>query len=254
MRRICLLALLCACGGADTNSTDDTSSAYAAAVSIDGAVGESGFAATLAGFVGAAATGDGAATSAAGATQAFTPAGCATATSAGNVTTYTLTNCTGPYGLLKLNGTVTATFTPTAGGLQIGLASTGLKLSTATLSLAATIVMPAARTSAMVTSTTSAVSAHGETATHAGSYTASWTSSCLSLDGSFSTTIGPVSWTTAVSGFRQCSNMCPDGGGTVVITGARGRSVTVSYTNGGTAEVTTSGGTRGMIVLACGAV
>jgi hypothetical protein len=255
---------LVSCGGVDTNSSDDTSTAYAAALSIDSAVQESGLIAAIATKLTVNdTTGMAAAADAATVTDLFMPAGCATTSTNLNVVTYTFSNCTGPYGLLKLNGTLTATLKPMAAGqVQVTLAASGFKISTVTASVNATALVTTGVTqdSAMVTSTSSATNARGETAVHSGSYTAGWDSSCLTLNGSFMTTLGTSkgtdSWSTQISNFRSCSGMCPAQGGSITVTSSSGGSVTVHYTNGGSAEVTTTnaGGTRGMIVLSCGAI
>jgi hypothetical protein len=252
---------LFACGGVQNVNTDDTATAYAAALSVDSAVEESGLFAAMANkLMGTSTTGMAAAGDAAGITDGFLPQGCATAQTNLNVTTYTFNKCTGPYGLLKLDGTITATFTPQSGGmLKIDLASNSFKISTVTVTVAASAVVAPGLTqqNATVTSSSSAVNARGETAVHSGSYTAGWDGSCLTLDGTFSTTItagaGTAAWTTHVANFRQCSGMCPDANGTVSVTDQKGGSVTVHYTNGGTAEVTTGSGTTSMILLACNA-
>jgi hypothetical protein len=264
MRASLALLFLVSCGGVDTNSGDDTSTAYAAALAVDAAVQESGLIAAIASKLNVNDnTGMAAAADAATITGLFMPAGCATTTTNLNVVTYTFNNCTGPYGLLKLNGTLTATLKPMAGGqVQITLAATGFKLATLTTSVNATALVTTGVTqdSAMVTSTSSATNARGETAVHSGSYTAGWNSTCLTLNGSFMTTLGTskgtASWATQISNFQECSGMCPAQGGSVTVTGSGGGSVTVHYTNGSTAEVTSTnaGGTRGMILLACGAV
>jgi hypothetical protein len=249
-------AILAGCGGVDTNTTDDTSTAYSAALSVDSAVEESGLFAAIAGQLQAGTTGPNmVATNGGKITSLFMPAGCATVTTVMNVDTFTFTRCTGPYGLLKLDGTVTATFTPMNTMVKIDLAATGLKISTATVDVTASALVTPGVTqdSATITSTSSGTNARGETATRSGSYSAGWDGMCLTLDGTFMTTIGNLSWSTVVSNFRQCSGMCPDSGGTVTLTGMNGASVTVHYTNGASAEVTTSGATRGMILLICGA-
>jgi hypothetical protein len=259
--RLCVIALCCvACGGTETNTTDDTATAYAAALSVDAAVQESGLFAAIAGsLTGNGVTGEAAATDATGITALFMPAGCATVTTNKNVNTYTFTKCTGPYGLLKLDGTATATFTPMLGGkIKVELSATAFKISTASVNLSATAVLTTGvnQQSAEVTSSSSATNARGETATHSGSYTAGWDQSCLTLNGTFTTSVATIAWSTVIANFRQCTNMCPDAGGTVTVSGPRDeKSITVHYSNGGTAEVTTTtaGGTRGMIVLSCGA-
>jgi hypothetical protein len=262
MRKLLTLTLfgLASCGGADTNTTDDTATGYQAALSADAAVQESGLIAALAGKLTAQdQTGAQAASDSASITTLFMPQGCATVTTSLNVNTYTFNKCTGPYGLLKLDGTITATFTPmTLSKFKVDLAATGFKISTVTVNVTASAVVTTGVTqdNATVTSSSSATNARGDTMTHSGNYTAGWNGTCLTLDGSFTTTVGTTAWTTQVSNFRQCTGMCPDAGGTVTLTGGTGNvMVTVHYTNGSSAEVTTTrvGGTRGMIVLSCGA-
>src|SRR5947209_5641401 len=92
------LVLLASCGGVDTNSSDDTSTAYAAALAIDSAVEESGVIAAIATKLTANdTTGMAAAADAATVTGLFMPAGCATTQIDRNVVTYKFTKCTGPY-------------------------------------------------------------------------------------------------------------------------------------------------------------
>lgn len=257
------LVLFASCGGVDTNSNDDTSTAYAAALSIDSAVEESGLIAAIASKLTANDnTGMAAAADAAGITSLFLPARCATTQTTLNVVTYTFAKCTGPYGLLNLDGTLAATLQPMgAGQVQVALAANGFKISTVSVNVMATALVTTGVTqnSAAVTSTSSATNARGETAAHSGSYTAGWDGNCLTLNGGFTTSLGTsngtASWTTQIANFRECSGMCPDSGGSVTVTSQSGASVTVHYTNGGTAEVTTTtaGGTQGMILLSCGA-
>jgi hypothetical protein len=250
-----------ACGGVQNVNNDDTATAYAAALSVDSAVQESGLFAAIAGKLTAAATtGPAAANDAATITTLFMPQGCVTAQTAVNTVTYTLNKCTGPYGLLKLDGTITATFAPMPGGkIQVELSAKAFKISTVSVDVLATAVITTGVTqnSAVVTSSSNATNARGDVATHSGNYTAGWDPSCLTLNGTFTTSIvtsqGATAWTTQISNFHQCSGMCPDANGSVTVTGAKGDTVTVHYSNGGTAEVTTSSGTTSMILLACNA-
>src|SRR5579859_3691141 len=97
------MLLWTACGGVQNVSPDDTSTAYSAALSVDAAVQESGLVAAIAEKL----TGNGmaAATDAATIVTLFQPQGCATAQTNLGVVTYSFNKCTGPYGLLKLDGT-----------------------------------------------------------------------------------------------------------------------------------------------------
>src|SRR3954469_23496811 len=127
-----------ACGGVQNVNTDDTSTAYSAALTVDAAVQESGLIAAIAGKLNTSAS---AAGDAAGITTLFMPQGCATAQLAASVVTYTFNKCTGPYGLLKLDGTVTAAFTSAAGGkVQVALSASAFKISTVTVNVSATAV------------------------------------------------------------------------------------------------------------------
>jgi hypothetical protein len=200
-------------------------------------------------------SGDAAASAAARATSGFTPASCVTVSSARNVVTYVLASCTGPYGLGHVSGTLTATYTPQPGGaLKVDLAATGLSVNSATVDVTASALVTdvASKRTVTVTSASRAVAARGGTVTHAGNYTASWDGTCLSLGGTFTTTVGIASWTTAIADYRHCSGKCPDASGTVTVTGTAGRTITISYTSGGTALVVSSTGKQGMIRLDCG--
>jgi hypothetical protein len=256
---LCILSFFASCGGVNTNTNEDTAAGYAAALSVDAAVQESGLIAAIATKLMATSnTGMAAATDAATITDLFMLQGCATAQTTLNSVSYTFNGCTGPYGLLKLNGTLKATFTPMLGGkMKIDLQASAFKISSVSVDVAASAVVTTGVTqdSATVTSSSSAVNARGETATHSGSYTAGWDANCLTLNGTFTSTFGTASWATVISNFRQCRNMCPDAGGSVTVTSQKGGSVTVHYSNGGSAEVTTTtaGGTSGMILLSCGA-
>src|SRR6476620_10080391 len=116
--------------------------------------------------------------------------------------------------------------------MQIDLAANGFKISTVSVTVSTTAVVTPGVTqdSAMVTSSSFATNARGDTAGHSGSYTAGWDGTCLTLNGTFTTQIAgatssAVAWSTQISNFRQCSGMCPDANGSVTVTGTKGDTV-----------------------------
>lgn len=246
------LSPLVACGGSLAQS-DDGQTAADSADTADVTTALSSL--TSDGSDMAAATGDAAAAGAkAGVMAKLNPSGCVTANAVANVVSYTFNNCTGPYGLVKLTGTVTATYTKANAGasLAVALTSTNLAVNGAQVSLNSTSVIsgpPTART-ATVTTMSSATTANGKSISHSGAYTAKWDGMCVSLDGAFSTKVGLASWNTVVTGYKRCSGVCPESG-KVVINGAGG-TATISYTGSAVALVLTSGGDSGTITLACG--
>lgn len=133
-----------------------------------------------------------AATASAGAVnQEFSPSGCATAAANANVATFTLNNCTGPTGLKGASGTFTATFTPSAQGLEIQLAGADIMANGANIEVASVGFLTVA--SDMVTKTFQANTTSGGTGpfgnsvARVGSYTLGWQSgmSCGTINGSF---------------------------------------------------------------------
>jgi hypothetical protein len=187
-------------------------------------------------------------------TTYFTPAGCATETYSGATVTYRLNNCTGPYGLLRATGTLTATYALRPGGFRVTLASTGFKVNSASVDVDAVgdyTVSGATRT-LTVTGKSSGTGSRGFTVTRDGNYTVTADATCVTLNGTWMTTIGARGWTTTVAGFKQCTGMCPAAGASLVVMGRVNRLTTTVTTNGSdTAAWSTSNGKSGTINLVC---
>ncbi|MBI5517626.1 MAG: hypothetical protein HY909_27900 [Deltaproteobacteria bacterium] len=181
------------------------------------------------------------------------PPSCVQATATGATVNYTLTNCSGPYGLAQASGTVTAVFSMQ--GAAVGVALTGnLTFARgARLNVNASAVVTASGTgrTATVTTMSSGTGARGQSVTHNGSYTAAWDTAamCLSLSGSFMTTSLGRSFSTTVANFRKCAGACPQSG--TVAVSAAGRTVTLTYSGANTASWS-SGSRSGTVALFCG--
>jgi len=187
----------------------------------------------------------------------FQPAGCATVSADGTTLTYTLTECTGRFGLAHVTGTLVATLTDTSAGVDVSVTSTGLKVNRATLDLTATAVLTdVAGTRKLVVATHGAgVGPRGTSFTRDGSYTATHdpATACLSLDGQWALEgQGGRGRSTTVTGLQRCDGMCPAAGGQIVHTGVRGRTVTVTFDGSAQAEWSSSAGRTGTVELTCG--
>jgi hypothetical protein len=183
----------------------------------------------------------------------FQPAGCATATASGATVTLQLHDCTGPYGLVHVTGSVEITYSASPNGLTAVAHAAGLDVNGATLDLDATAVFTGGPTRTLtVQSTGSGVGARGTAISHSGSYTITSDGSCLTVDGAWMTTIGRDTWSTQVTGYKRCSGQCPEAGGTIVWHGGISN-VTVTITFDGTAAAkwSTSRGASGTVNLDC---
>lgn len=186
----------------------------------------------------------------------FQPAGCATVTRVANVVTYVLQNCTGPFGLVHVTGTATATFTDAGGGVRIDLEGTGMKVNRAIIDFHTTGVLTVNGTERRLVVTTEGegVGPRGNAFTRSGGYTLTrdTATDCLALDGSWQLDARRAARSTTVTGLSRCANTCPAAGGSIVHTGFRGRTVTVTLDGTSAAAWSSSTGKSGTIDLSCG--
>lgn len=187
----------------------------------------------------------------------FKPQGCATATQTGATVVYTLTNCTGPFGLVKVNGTLTAVYSRAAGGgVQVVITGTGVKANDATMDVNSTVIATQAAgvKKAQVTIDGNGTGPRGNSFTRKGAYTLTYDtqSECLTVDGTWQTGSARVGASTVVSGYKRCKGTCPAAGGSIVHTTVRNDVVTLSYDGTATAKYSSTGGRSGSLPLQCG--
>ncbi len=200
-------------------------------------------------------TGEAAATSAKTKFPAhFTPSGCAVATVTGNKVSYVLTKCTGPWGLAHVTGTIDVTYTKTATGFSAVASGSNLMVNRATIDLDATGTFSSDGTTktATVDAKSSGTGPNGNHVTRSGSYTVTWDSTCMTLDGMWTTGIGLKSASTTIDNMKLCSGMCPQSG-TVVHVGFFGFTITVSFDGTGAVKWSTSNNKSGTVNLSCDA-
>lgn len=240
------------CGGAtsatgesqDALDTSDVNHAEAAVLTSGADVSFSG---TVAGDI--------ATSVAAGWAGKFTPAGCATSTASGSTVTLTLNGCTGPFGLVSATGTLDLDVSVVGGAFTGHATSTGMKLNRATVDIDATFTFTNNGGTKMLSVTASgdAVGPRGRHLTRSGSYTVTWGSGCLSLDGNWTTTVAAIEYTTTITSFSVCQGDCPAAGGSIAWVGPK-RTLTITFDGSADAsfvETGPLGGAHGDVVLSC---
>jgi len=249
-----LCSLLAGCGGADPNG--DAASVSAALDSTGETANDSALMlATTDGTEAAASSNEAAVMAGARAKTFWQPAGCVVATQTNNVVSYKLSDCTGPYGLVHVTGTVVVTYTADSAGIHAGAVTTGLHINGATMNATsnATYTVNGTAKQLVVQTQGSGTGAFGNAITRNGSYTLSWddASMCGALDGAWSTTIGSDTWSTSITNYAQCKAHCPSSGTLSHTGGISHVTVTVTFDGSADAKWSTSRGRSGTIALFC---
>ena len=202
-------------------------------------------------------TGAQAATNAAVSAKTFwQPSGCVTASASGATVTYTLNDCTGPFGLVHVTGTVVIEYSLALDGIHAHATANDLMVNGATLDIDAQAVFSINNGTKRLAVTTSGngTGPFGNAITRSGNYVLTWNAatSCLGLDGSWATTIGAHQWSTQVSAFSKCGAQCPAAGGSISHHGGLSNvTITVDFDGSATADWSTSNGYSGTINLLC---
>ena len=138
----------------------------------------------------------------------FQPAGCIVSTRAGAVVTHVFTNCSGPYGMVSFNGTVTSTWSKIDSGVQVVHSTKGFKINKATVDHDVTIKYT--KVGGVYTKTRSGKSSgttgKGRAIEHSADYVTVYdaVAKCIKRDGSSSTTIGGAAFSRSIKGYERC--------------------------------------------------
>lgn len=171
----------------------------------------------------------------------FQPAGCITTTLAANVATHVFKDCTGPYGLVNFNGTVTSTYTRANGTLTVTHEANGMKANGAAISGKRTVVY--SKSGSVVTKhrtgSWSGTTKNGKAFSHEADFTVTWDAAtkCITRDGTAQTSIAAREHSRTVSGFKRCglgNQGCPESGKITLARtrGAVSASVTIEFLGG----------------------
>jgi hypothetical protein len=187
---------------------------------------------------------------------AVTPADCETSTVSGSTGTFVFDQCTGPRGWLHASGTVVAAYSVDGGGIHAQITAENLDLNQAVVDITASATYSTSGGTKKITVATdgSGTGPFGNTVSRQGSYTATWTATCVSLDGTWTTTTpAGLTRSTTVSGYDRCQGVCPKAGGTIAHTGVLGQTITVSYDGSAVAHWSSTSGRSGTVQLTCAA-
>ena len=191
----------------------------------------------------------------------FKPAGCITTTLAGNVATHVFKGCTGPYGLVDFDGTVTTTYVFANGSLTVTHEAMGFKANGASISGKRVVVYT--KSGSVITKHRTGdwtgTTKNGKAFTHTADFTATWDGStkCITRDGSAQSTIAARELSHSITGYKRCGIGllgCPESGKIVLErTGKAGNSasVTIEFLGGRSFSVTGPKGNTVDLQLAC---
>jgi hypothetical protein len=181
----------------------------------------------------------------------YVPAGCLTVTDtpAQSQATYVFADCTGPYGLVHITGTVTVGYSSSAANqLTLTYAATGLKINNATVdwSASADITANGAARTMVWTGMFSGTTGHGRAISRTNSKTYNWTVgvACLSVTGESNGTVTGNDLTVDVINFSRCADACPASGSEIKITDVTTGTVYDLTYGDGEATYTDSNGDR----------
>ena len=189
----------------------------------------------------------------------FQPAGCVQVTvdKVKEQASYVFTNCTGPLGLVELNGTVDANWQVAAGKLTINFSAQGFKINRATIdSWTATAVVTANGNDRTLTwnAQLSGRTGSGRAFQRTNQKTLDWTVgvACLGVSGQSSGNILGAHLQTTIVSYQRCADSCPQSGSEIQVKNLdNGDSIDIKYLGGPSADLTLNGRTE-HIGLACG--
>ncbi|MBX3269183.1 MAG: hypothetical protein KF729_02915 [Sandaracinaceae bacterium] len=242
---LCLLVLT-GCASPGARAAEQVSDA------VDAMTVEAAF--VIAGMDGmtASVTPEMAANAAAANAASFWGAGCFTYLIDGGRVTYELDECTGPFGLERVTGTVTVGYRSTASAFGLDVTTADLTVGDAAHALDVRADVATDGRNARVTTTSSGTGRRGHSVARTGTYELRWNASsrCAGIDGSW-TTGGGSEHPTTVTNWQRCREACPAAGGSVSFAGPDGL-VTVSYDGTRSARWSSATDGSGTVDLHCG--
>lgn len=193
----------------------------------------------------------------------FLPSGCATADRAGLVVTYTFADCSGPLGLVHVEGKLIATFSAGApGAVMVHVQSDALRLNKIDVEETADAVISFSGSTKLThwTGLFKSTTPRGYPVSHTATYDVQSDPStgCIQIDGSSATTItrdgGEHGLKTTVTGYVRCGarTACPSSGTFVFSTLDDKVRLTVTFLPGGVVEITTPRGKVKDYPIRCG--
>jgi hypothetical protein len=198
----------------------------------------------------------------------FMPAGCIVSTRiAAGQWSHVFTNCTGPLGRVTYNGTVTSTWTVSAGSFQVVHAATSFTEAgpnvtvtfggsrTVTYTRAGSVLSKHRVGSWTGTLSKNANPSKTEPWSHNADFTSTWdeSSKCYTRDGSADNAIGGREFGRKVTGYKVCGGLfaCPSSGELEVDRKDGSVTITIDFLGGQNVEVTGPKGNSIKVKIAC---
>lgn len=194
----------------------------------------------------------------------FVPQTCVTTeTDTVNLTVnYTLSGCTGPWGLAKISGTVKVVYAAVTGGVSLDVTATGLEFNagaphhgSADLHATATVTASGSAREMTWNASLTGNTARGNAFERTANWDMKWRvgESCIALDGSAEGTVADRTIKTQVDSYQRCADACPAAGGKITVESEKdGEEVTLSFDGSNVATFTGVDGKPTKIILACG--
>jgi hypothetical protein len=188
----------------------------------------------------------------------FYPAGCVSSAREGLTIHIRFDNCTGPFGLLHLNGGIDATFSLSDGTLHADLADTGdLTVEDNPVDYAAStdIVIEGSVYAFDWIASWSGTTKDGEPFTHDSELdiTADPATGCATLSGNSLGSLGERGMDSVIAGYAVCPLECPSAGKITSTGKSSGKTITIEFDGGSQAQVTVPNGDTYDVDLVCAA-
>ena len=189
----------------------------------------------------------------------YLPAGCAKARAYGATVTYSLNHCSGPLGIMNMNGTISVIFAPQAtssSGLLVEASANDFRAGAHTISFDRQGVFTTKDMTGslqIVGDDMSSTGPEGNMTYRTDQGTLTWAadSTCRTKDSTVEVTLMGKSYTVTEKSVRRCINQCPKSG-TVTFAGGNGSGITLSYNGSPTLTAATTEGVLGTATLTCG--
>jgi hypothetical protein len=138
----------------------------------------------------------------------FKPASCLTTTINNMTATHVFVGCTGPFGLVSFDGTVTSTWSTSGGELSVTHHTEGFKINGMVVNHDATIAYSKSGTTytRMRSGTTSGTTGGGKSFSRTFDHTVTWdpTAACITREGHVDATLDGRSWSGTISDYKRC--------------------------------------------------
>lgn len=243
---IALCVSLCGCAAAGARFAEEASD------SMDSVTAEAALVVASMDGMSASVTPEEAANANAANAGAFWSEGCFTFLVDGASVEYTLTDCTGPLGLVGVSGQVTITYRDEGSSFGFDITTTNLTVGEASIEYSVSAEVATDVRNVTVSTTAQVTGRRGHTVGYSGTYDLRWngSSECAGIDGSWTATVGANSYTLSVSGWQRCGRRCPVDGGSISYVGPNA-SIIVSYDGSSEASWTSGAGGSGTVNLFC---